>query len=179
VEFFDVLDENGNKTGEVRSREEVHRLGLWHRTVHVWMVNSHGHLLIQRRALDRPTGAGKWDISAAGHIETGQESVSGALMELEEELGLTFEPHQLELLFTIRRPPRFENGLSLCDFNDVYLVKHDIDASQIQFQKEEVAQVRWIAFEELEQIIQSKNSLFVEHTEEYKKLFAILHKRYG
>lgn len=34
MELIDVLDENGVKTGEVVSREEVHKKGLWHRAIY-------------------------------------------------------------------------------------------------------------------------------------------------
>jgi len=32
-EYFDVLDENGNKTGKIKLRSEVHRDGDWHKGV--------------------------------------------------------------------------------------------------------------------------------------------------
>ena len=50
MEYFDVLDENGNKTGKLKLRNEVHRDGDWHRGVHVWIINSFGELLLQRRS---------------------------------------------------------------------------------------------------------------------------------
>lgn len=34
-EYFDVLDENGNKTGIIKLRNEVHRDGDWHKEVHI------------------------------------------------------------------------------------------------------------------------------------------------
>lgn len=39
MELIDVLDENGIKTGEVLSRDEVHKRGLWHRAIVVAIVN--------------------------------------------------------------------------------------------------------------------------------------------
>ena len=35
TELIDVLDENGNKTGEVETKEEIYKRGLWHRSVHI------------------------------------------------------------------------------------------------------------------------------------------------
>ena len=53
MEYFDILDENFNPTGEIRERTEVHRLGLLHRTVHIWVIKKEqGRLfvLLQKRA---------------------------------------------------------------------------------------------------------------------------------
>ena len=38
-ELLDVLDENGIKTGEVMPRSEVHKRGLWHRSIVVAIIN--------------------------------------------------------------------------------------------------------------------------------------------
>ena len=50
MEYFDIINEYGEFIDEVRSREEVHRLGLWHRAVHIWIYRKHQgtyHLLKQ------------------------------------------------------------------------------------------------------------------------------------
>lgn len=35
MEYLDILDQNGKRTGEVKSREEVHSKGYWHKGVHI------------------------------------------------------------------------------------------------------------------------------------------------
>ena len=40
MELFDVLDENGNKTGITKERGVVHREGSPHATVHMWIVRA-------------------------------------------------------------------------------------------------------------------------------------------
>ena len=40
MEYFDVCDKNGLPTGEVIEREEAHRLGIRHRTAHVWIARN-------------------------------------------------------------------------------------------------------------------------------------------
>jgi isopentenyldiphosphate isomerase len=78
IEYLDILDNNGNKTGETRSYDEVHEKGLIHRTVHVWILNSKKELLVQKRSKDRRAHPDYWDISAAGHISAGQTSLEAA-----------------------------------------------------------------------------------------------------
>ena len=50
-ELIDVLDENGVKTGEVLTRKEVHKRGLWHRAIAVAIINEQNEILIQQRSL--------------------------------------------------------------------------------------------------------------------------------
>ena len=76
-ERFDVLDASGTRTGESRPRSEVHALGLYHRAVHTWLfVPTTGELLLQRRAACKDSWADRWDISSAGHVSAGGESLA-------------------------------------------------------------------------------------------------------
>lgn len=64
-EMIDVLDENGVKTGEVLTRKEVHRRGLWHKVVAIAIIDEQNQILLQQRSLNKDTDPGKWDIAAA------------------------------------------------------------------------------------------------------------------
>ena len=48
-ELIDVLDENGIFTGEVLSRKEVHKRGLWHRAIVVAIINEEVSVLLGYR----------------------------------------------------------------------------------------------------------------------------------
>ena len=37
-EFLDIVDENGQPTGEIVDRETAHVRGILHRTSHVWLA---------------------------------------------------------------------------------------------------------------------------------------------
>ena len=85
MERFDVCDDAGLPTGETVSREEAHRLGIRHRTAHVWIVRRRGgsvQVLLQRRSLNKDSFPGQWDTSSAGHIPAGDEPLESALREL-------------------------------------------------------------------------------------------------
>ena len=51
VELFDVLDEQGNKTGKTENKKIIHEKGLWHSAVHIWIYNSKGEILLQKVVL--------------------------------------------------------------------------------------------------------------------------------
>ena len=99
MEFLDIRDKNGNPTGEVKERSLVHADGDIHGTSHVWIVrkNEKGSydLLLQKRSENKDAFPGCYDISSAGHLPAGQDYLSSALRELEEELGIK-EPVNIE-----------------------------------------------------------------------------------
>lgn len=98
MELLDVVDEHGVPTGEVVSRDVAHRTGVRHRTSHVWMLrkkNGRLEILAQKRSENKDSHPGCYDISSAGHIPAGEDFVSSALRELEEELGVTAKPEDL------------------------------------------------------------------------------------
>ena len=102
LELLDLLDENGEPSGQVRERTLVHLNGDWHRTSHVWVVRRRrdgGHdLLLQKRSRGKDSFGGCYDISSAGHIPAGQDYLESALRELKEELGIAAEPEDLRLV---------------------------------------------------------------------------------
>ena len=58
-EYFDILDDNGNKTGKIKLRSEVHRDGDWHKAVHIWILNQSGDILLQRRSATKDSNPKK------------------------------------------------------------------------------------------------------------------------
>ena len=93
MEYFDVVTEDGEPTGETVSRELAHRDGILHRTAHVWLVREDGRgghqILLQKRSREKDSYPGLYDTSSAGHIPAGDEPKPSALRELKEELGIT------------------------------------------------------------------------------------------
>ncbi len=87
-ELLDVLDENGVKTDEVLPRSEVHKKSLWHRAIVVAIVNGENKILLQQRSMNKEKNAGMWDISVAGHLSSGQDSLAGANREISEEVSV-------------------------------------------------------------------------------------------
>ena len=178
TEYFDILDQKGKSTGKTKSRAEAHKACDWHRTVHVWIINSRQELLIQRRSPSLEAHPNLWDISVAGHISAGEDSMATVLKETKEELGIKLDPKNIEYLFTVKHQCILKDGAFISNhLNDVYLAHLDFDPNQLLLQKEEVAEVKFVNFMELQKMIGEKGADFVRHDDEYAKLFAILGKR--
>ena len=173
MEFLDVLDENGKKTGVVRNRELIYKNGDWHRTVHVWLLNSKNELLIQKRANNKETFPNLWAISIAGHVRSGEEAIDTALREIKEEIDLTVSPDMLIHLFDIKRKQNYKNGI-LNVHDTIYLLKYDLDINKTKIQKEELSEIRFINYIDFENKLLNHDSQFVPYSEEHKLLFEYL-----
>lgn len=86
-EIFDVVDERDQVIGR-EIRREVHRRGLRHRATHILLFNSRGEVFLQKRSLTKDSSPGRWDSSASGHLDCGEDYDACAVRELREELGL-------------------------------------------------------------------------------------------
>ena len=86
-EIFDVVNER-DEVIDRQPRREVHARGLWHRAVHVLVFNARGAVFLQKRSLQKDTAKGKWDSSASGHLDAGEEYDDCAVREVREEIGL-------------------------------------------------------------------------------------------
>lgn len=180
IELLDVLNEKGEPTGEVRSRDECHRLGLRHRVAHVWLVTPRGEMLVQRRSSQRDFLPNLWGTaSAAGHVPHGQHSRDAAIEELKEELGIVAVANELTPIYTVQRERILNNGIYLRrHIIDGYLMERVLTLAKVRPLPEEVAEVKLIPFTELERIIRSGDPSFVSAPDEYEKIFALLHARF-
>jgi len=55
MELIDVLDEKtGEKTGETISKDEAHKIGKWHGSIHILIVNNNkDKTLLQKRCAEK------------------------------------------------------------------------------------------------------------------------------
>lgn len=86
-EILEIVDAADNVVGR-NTRFEIHRQGLMHRAVHIFVFNSTGEVYVQRRSDGKDKHPGVLDSSAAGHVDPGESYQEAAARELFEELGL-------------------------------------------------------------------------------------------
>lgn len=172
-ELIDVLDENGILTGEVLSRDEIHKKGLWHRAIVVAIVNEKNEVLLQQRSKLKEKNAGMWDISVAGHISTGQDSLSAAAREINEEvnvlLGYKTEIKDFRYMYCYRKEQIFKPDFIERQFYDFFILRvFGLDDKVLRFQKEEVQAIKFCDLSTIQEMID--NNLLVERPEIYKVL---------
>jgi len=104
---------------------EAHRRALLHRAFSVFIFNSKGEMLLQRRALEKYHSAGLWTNACCSHPRPGEDTKEAALRRLSEELGITTELHKI---FDFTYKSAYENGLTEFEFDHVFvgIFDHDI-----------------------------------------------------
>ena len=140
MELVDLYDENRLPLGKTAERRTKREPGEYRTVVHVCIFNSEGQLLIQQRSEEKIIWPGKWDVSAAGAVDAGENSRQAAEREAEEELGYALDLTGVRPTVTVN----YDGG-----FDDYYIAERDLDISALKLQAEEVTAVRWATCEEV------------------------------
>ncbi len=140
---FEVLDDQGHKTGQVLDRQTVHEQELWHETVNVWIINTKGEALLQLRGEHVELHPGKWDVAIGTHVRPQEDPTDAAVRCLQTELGVAITKEQLKHLFNIQSVNPTENGKMHRTLGHVFLLTRDMDLSEFTYDTEKIAQLVW------------------------------------
>lgn len=178
AEYFDILNEKGEKLGIKKERKEVHRDGDWHKAVHIWIFNENGEVLLQRRSADKDSDPNMLDISCAGHLTSGDNSLKGAIRELKEELNLDITPTELKFITTLRRRPKHNNGFKDNEYDDLYILRTDKRIEELKYQEEEISEIFYVPYKKFKEMIKNRQKDLVIYPDEYPILFNIFDKEF-
>lgn len=179
AELFDVMKPDGTPANYVAERSYVHSAGLWHSTVHIWIIRTNlrgkTELLLQKRSAEKDSNPGCYDVSAAGHITTGEDITEAALRELNEELGIQAEASDLESVGT--RKVEFDGVFHEKSFYDkeighIFIYRKPVDEKKLKLQKSEVELVRWVEFDTCRDAIVEDTVKHCIYTEELDMIAA-------
>ncbi len=178
-EYFDVLDENGNLTGLKKLRNEVHRDGDWHKAVHIWIINENGEILLQRRCATKDSNPNMLDISCAGHLKSGDNSLDGALRELKEELNIEVNPIELNYIKTLKRSSKYTPTFINNEFDDLYILRTNKTIEDMKAQEDEISEIFYVPYIKFKEMVKNKQTDLLMHTEEFEILFNLFDKEFG
>ena len=163
MEKRDLYDENKILTGETIFKGELIPIGRYYITVIVFIQNSKGEFLLQKRVQKKD---GKW-ATTGGHPVSGETSMQGIITEINEELGINVNNDNIKLFKTIKTED---------DFVDLYYLKEDINIKNIVVQKEEVDKVKWSSIDEIKEMIE-KGYFSNSHAEFFEYCLEFLHSK--
>lgn len=148
-EYFDVLNEKGEFTNLVKSREECHKEGLWHKAVVVFIISTDNkRVLLQQRSSNKKLWPNLWDITAGGHVLKGEFGYQTVIRETKEEIGIDIDKKDLEFIGgTISE--NVSGDIINRHFNEFYIVHKDVDINDIVLQEDEVQDIKWFDKEEV------------------------------
>lgn len=168
AEMWDVYDMHRRKTGKLHPRGKRLAEGEYHLTVHACIFNSEGKMLIQKRQPFKRGWSGMWDITVGGSAVAGEDSQAAIMREIYEEIGLSLDltgvrPH-LSVQFD-------------CGFDDMFLIKRDVDISTLTLEYEEVEAVKWASLDEI--LAMMDEGTFIPYQRHLLSLFFDMKDRYG
>ena len=141
MELWDLYTRDRQLTGETHIRGEILPPERYHLVVHVWIKNSRGEWLISQRAASRPTFPLKWEC-VGGSVTAGEDSLTGAIREAEEEVVVDLDPIQGKLVNSTVRE-HFQ------DIKDDWVFLYDGLIDLRNATTDEVADMRWMTVEEI------------------------------
>lgn len=147
-EMFDVLDKNGLFTGKIASRSICHKEGLWHRAVVVFIINSKSQILLQQRSSNKRMWPNLWDVSAGGHVLTGEFGFQAVIREAKEEIGIDINQNELFFIGSITST-NIKDDIINNHFNEYYVINRELAVSDLKLQTEEVQDVKWFEADDL------------------------------
>ncbi len=177
-EYFDVLDENGNKIGKIKLRNEVHRDGNWHKSVHIWILNDNGDVLLQRRCPTKDSNPNMLDISCAGHLSAGDESLDAAIREIKEELNLDIGKEELQFIKTIKKSSKYTESFINNEFSDMYILRTNKEITDMRYQEEEITEIFFVSYKKFKEMVKNRQPDLLRHEEEFEILFGIFDKEF-
>jgi len=174
-ELYDIIDESGKLLGFSKPKSQVHKDGDWHISSHVWIINDKKELLIQKRSANKTGYPNFWDASVGGHVSAGEDPLTSAIREIGEEVGVfNIKAEDLKFLFNtkdadINSNPYFKERA----YHYIYLLKLDLPIEKYKTDPNELAEVKYIFYKDLQRELKDSPQNFVPHAE-YELLFKYL-----
>ena len=139
-----LVDENDSEIGTEEKIKAHQGGGRLHRAFSIFIFNSRGEMLLQRRAGGKYHCGGLWTNACCSHPRPGEPTEDAARRRLMQEMG--FDTKLREIFSFIYRAS-FENGLTEHELDHVFVGTFN---GQPEPNPQEADGFRWVAAEELE-----------------------------
>ncbi|GAA5090534.1 isopentenyl-diphosphate Delta-isomerase [Chryseobacterium ginsengisoli] len=169
MEEFVVLVNSQDEVLGLMEKQQAHINGLLHRAFSVFLFNSKGEMLLQKRASEKYHSPLKWTNAVCSHPRIEETYLEGAKRRVKEELGIDVE---LSEKFDFIYKADVGNGLWEHELDHVFVGTFE---EEFHLNKDEVDEVRYISLEDLDKEMSENPGNFTEWfkiiLEEYKHHF--------
>jgi len=110
-EMLSFYDNELNEIG-IALRSDIHSKGLLHKVVHCWIIDEscpEKWIYFQQRSYNKSDFPGLYDISAAGHVDIGEEAEVAVKRETQEETGIVIDSKNLKFIGSIKEKMHLDN----------------------------------------------------------------------
>ncbi|WP_250432465.1 NUDIX hydrolase [Hanstruepera flava] len=144
-ERIDIVDKNGEPTGQTALKSEIHTQGFYHNTAHLWLYTASGDILLAQRAATKAICPLLWDVSVAGHVDAGETIVEAAIRETLEEIGLAIRESDLQKIGVFPCFQTYDNGIVDNEFHHTFIVELQTPIDQLKPQQGEVEALKLLS----------------------------------
>lgn len=152
MEVFDLYDREFNLLDKKMERGTQNEKGEYHLVVHIWFRNSEGKYLLQQRNKTTDRIPHQW-AATGGAVTTGEDSITGAIRETEEEIGVKLVESDFKFVNRYFVEDDYSNYIT-----DLYLVEKDIDISNCIIDPNEVKSLEYFTLDEYLELVKNKQA---------------------
>lgn len=158
-EMVTLVDENDKELGS-EEKIKTHKEGRLHRAFSIFIFNSKGEMLLQKRAKSKYHSGGLWSNACCSHPRPGENLEYAAHRRLKEEMGFDCD---LRKVFHFIYKTSLDNKLTEHEFDHVFIGDYD---GVVKINPEEAEDFKWIKIDILKESVQ-------RHPENYTEWFKI------
>lgn len=147
MEEIILVDKNDKQIG-TGEKMKVHKEGRLHRAFSIFVFNSQGELMLQKRASSKYHCGGLWSNTCCGHPRAGEDLEKAAHRRLDEEMGFDCE---LEEAFPFIYEVSLDHGLTEHEYDHVFIGDFD---GKPAVNPEEADDWKWINLDDLSKDIE-------------------------
>lgn len=152
-EYIDIMTEDGLPTGKSASKNEIHNKGYYHNTAHIWFYTNDAKILLSQRAASKSICPLLWDVSVAGHVDSGETIECAAIREIKEEIGLDVSEENLIKIGVTECFQSYQNGIIDNEFHYTFISNLQVDLNDLVLEKDEVEAVKLVTLDEFQILI--------------------------
>lgn len=148
-----LVDKKDREVGS-EFKLKTHREGKLHRALSVFVFNSNGELLLQKRATGKYHSGGLWTNTCCSHPNVGESVLDAAHRRLKEEMGFDCP---LTEIFSFIYKAKLDNELTEYEFDHVLFGKFN---GVFEINREEVEDAKWADLNSLSRDLKINPQIF-------------------
>jgi isopentenyl-diphosphate Delta-isomerase len=149
-----ILVDDADQEVGIGEKMQTHREGKLHRAFSIFLFDSDGRLLLQKRSATKYHSANLWSNTCCGHPQPEELTLDAAHRRLQQELGLDCDLHEK---FVFRYKAEFSNKLVENEYDHVLIGKCNTEPMP---NVSEVQDWRWISLGELQKSLQLQHGQY-------------------
>lgn len=168
MKYVEIVDDKNNLIGEKVDLNEAFKNGLWHREVSIFVINSKGEILLQKRSNIKRRKPNMWTV-CSGIVEADEDVIAAAIRKLHNELVMKCTIYDLELIEIGIESNQLENEINN-NFRYIYFIKTDREIEDFPINPEEISKVKYVSIEDLGKLIEDKDPNVTFSNQQYMEI---------